>query len=759
MYIVQRNKQVKMKISKAAVVFCVCILSGKVSAQEAEKQLILKDAESKLPVSDALIKYNHGNSHTHSKTDGSFVFTLESLPDTLIISHKEYDELKWVVTNNKDQNQVIFLQPKPFQIPEIVISNSSFLSAITKVDLNKFPVSSAQELLRKVPGLFIAQHAGGGKAEQLFLRGFDADHGTDVSVNVDGMPVNIVSHAHGQGYSDLHFVIPETVNNIDFGKGAYYMDRGDFNTAGYVDFQTYNGLKKSMVKLEGGSFNSKRILGMFNILHDEGGRKNAYLAAEYNYTDGPFDVKQNFNRINLFGKYNQWLTDKDYFNLQFSTFNSSWNASGQIPERAVTEGIIDRWGSIDPTEGGKTSRTNVQMNFKHILSASEQIEAMAWYSKYNFNLYSDFTFFLKDPVYGDEIQQTDGRNIYGTEIKYLKNFALSSGSLNWTSGIGFRNDDINTLQLNHVYHRDLLLGKLSDVTGTETNLHAYTGLTWKTGKWTVNPALRLDHFIFNMHNLLDYEQLPSGQSKEATRLSPKLNISYAQSDRVLWYLKTGMGFHSNDMRVVVTNPDAQTLPYSIGGDLGVRLHPVKSLIITPTVWYMYLQQEFVYVGDDAVVEPSGKSQRFGADLGIRFQPIEHFYLNVDVNYSHARFIDEEKGQDYVPLAPVITSTGSVNWDFLKGFSLGIQYRYLGDRPAVEDNSIKTKAYFVTDLIFSYNRQKWGANLQVNNLLNVKWNEAQFATETRLKDEAAPVTDLTYTPGIPFGVRVGMYYKF
>ncbi|WP_261512802.1 TonB-dependent receptor [Chryseobacterium paludis] len=750
-----------MKVTKVMIVLLAMLVNVKVAAQEAgsQKQLLIKDFDDHFPISEALIAFDHGNNHTHSGADGSVKLNVASFPDTLLISHKGYDDVKWVISNDDEKNKVVFMQHKPFQISEVAINHSSFLSAITKVDLNKFPVNSAQDLLRKVPGLFIAQHAGGGKAEQLFLRGFDSDHGTDVSVNVDGMPVNMVSHAHGQGYSDLHFVIPETVNNIDFGKGAYYMDRGDFNTSGYVDFKTYDRLANSMIKLEGGSFNSKRILGMFNILNDAAGRKSAYLAAEYNYTDGPFDVKQNFNRVNIFGKYNQWLTDKDYFNIQFSTFNSSWNASGQIPERAVNEGIIGRWGSIDPTEGGSTSRTNLQMNYKHIISPSEQIDAMAWYSKYDFNLYSDFTFYLKDKDHGDEIQQTDGRNIYGSEIKYTKNFSLPNGTLDWISGVGFRNDDINTLQLNHVYHRDLLLDRLSNVNGTETNLHAYTGLVWKTGKWTINPGLRIDHFIFNMHNLLDPEQLPSGQSSEGTRLSPKLNFSYAASDNVMWFLKTGMGFHSNDMRVVIEQQGQKTLPYSVGGDFELRLHPFKSLIITPTVWYLFLQQEFVYVGDDAVVEPSGKSQRLGADLGIRFQPLENFYLNADVNYAHARFTEEEKGKDYVPLAPVITSTGSVNWDFLHGFSLGIQYRYLGARPAVEDNSIRTKAYFVNDLMLSYNQAKWGANIQVNNLFNVKWNEAQFATETQLKNETESTTDLTYTPGSPFGLKVGVYYKF
>lgn len=747
---------------KNTIVFLFLMISVASVAQKKESdiQTFLKDTDNKFPIGNVLIEYNHGNTHTHSEPDGSFKLHFQSFPDTLVISHEGYDQKEWIVNSTTDyEKKVIFLQRKPIEISEIIINHTSFLSDITKVDLNKFPVNSAQDLLRKVPGLFIAQHAGGGKAEQIFLRGFDADHGTDVSVNVDGMPVNIVSHAHGQGYSDLHFVIPETINNIDFGKGAYYADRGDFNTAGYVDFKTYGSLKNSMIKLEAGSFNTKRILGMFNIINDPDNKKNFYIATEYNYTDGPFDVKQNFNRVNIFGKYNQWITDNDYFNIQFSTFNSSWNASGQNPERAINEGIIDRWGSIDPTEGGSTSRSNVQMNFKHIISPSEHIEAMGWYSKYNFNLYSDFTFFLNDPIHGDEIQQKDGRNIYGGEFKHVKKFIFSDNSLELISGIGLRNDDIQTLQLNHVYHRDLLLDKKMDVTGVETNLHAYSELIWKTGKWTIAPALRLDHFIFNMHNLLDQEQLPTGQSSEATRLSPKLNLSYASSDKVVWLLKTGMGFHSNDMRVVIPQNGRNTLPYSIGADFGTRLHLLKSLIITPTVWYLFLQQEFVYVGDDAVVEPSGKSKRYGFDLGIRYQPWEKLYLNVDINYSHARLIEEPKGEDYIPLAPVITSTGSLNWDFLKGFSIGLQYRYLSERPAVEDNSLKTKPYFVNDLIFSYNRAKWGANFQINNLFNVKWNEAQFATETQLKNEAAPTTDITYTPGNPFGIKMGIFYKF
>ena len=213
-------------------------------------------------------------------------------------------------------------------LSKISIHNEDFRKHVLHVDLKNTPVNSAQDLLRKVPGLFIAQHAGGGKAEQIFLRGFDNDHGTDISVTADGIPVNMVSHAHGQGYADLHFLIPETIKDIDFGKGAYYADKGDFNTSGYVNFTTFDKLKNNLVKLEGGSFNSMRAVTMINLLNKDIEDKNFYVASEFNYSDGPFDIKQNFHRVNIMAKYSQWIDSKQYLSVLGSTFSSGWNASG-----------------------------------------------------------------------------------------------------------------------------------------------------------------------------------------------------------------------------------------------------------------------------------------------------------------------------------------------------------------------------------------------------------------------------------------------
>lgn len=661
------------------------------------------------------------------------------------------------IAQNIDKQDSTKIEKDTVHLSKIIINHADFRKQVMQVDLKMAPVNSAQDLLRKVPGLFIAQHAGGGKAEQIFLRGFDNDHGTDISVSTDGIPVNMVSHAHGQGYADLHFLIPETIKDIDFGKGAYYADKGDFNTSGYVNFTTFDRLENNLFKLEGGSFNTMRAVTMINLLNRDLKDKNFYVASEFNYSDGPFDVKQNFNRINILTKYSLWIDSKQYISVLGSTFSSGWNASGQIPERAVSQGIIDRWGSINPTEGGSTSRTNIALNYRNLINENEEFSSNLFYSRYKFNLFSDFTFFLNDPVYGDEIEQTDNRSIYGFDNKYTHRYDLENSKITWTSGAGLRLDDIKDLQLSHVYHRDLLLDRLSDVAATEINVHAYTTIDWRIGQWTINPAVRVDHFIFNLHDRLN--SLPAGQDASATRVSPKFNISYNQNSNLQWYLKSGMGFHSNDVRVVVEQNGKDILPYSVGSDLGVIIRPVKNMIVQPALWYMFLKQEFVYVGDEAVVEPSGKTRRLGADLSIRYQPLSWLYLDGDINYANARAIDEPKGENYIPLVPAFTSTGGIAVKLSSGFSANLRYRYMDSKPATEDNSLKTRNYFVNDLVLAYGKKSWEVNLQVLNLLDTKWNEAQFETETRLKNESTSVSDLCYTPGTPFSLKAGISYKF
>lgn len=332
------------------------------------------------PIENAYVFNVTSNAHTHSDLNGNFKVTNSKVGDTVQIGILGFQKQEMILSKDNFKSFTVLLETKIFQLEELVLRKEiNALQTISMIDLQVNPVNSSQEILRKVPGLIIGQHAGGGKAEQLFLRGFDIDHGTDITLSVDGMPINMVSHAHGQGYSDLHFMIPETIQKIDFGKGPYYANQGDFNTAGYVNFSTKKSIQKNTISLEVGQFNSLRTLGMFNLLENKK-NEDAYVAIEYITNDGPFESPQNFNRLNIFGKYNTFLNGKDRVTLTASHFTSSWNASGQIPEREVKNGNITRFGAIDDTEGGTTSRTNFNVQLQKTLSEASILKTNVFLS-------------------------------------------------------------------------------------------------------------------------------------------------------------------------------------------------------------------------------------------------------------------------------------------------------------------------------------------------------------------------------------------
>ena len=373
---------------------------------------------------NVLIQHIRLNKHSHSDWEGSFSLKQVQPGDSLRVNHLGYEE-KFLIIEPQKKDYLIKLSPAPLQLKQIEIRpQKNTLNEIAQIDIALNPVRSSQEILQKVPGLFIAQHAGGGKAEQIFLRGFDIDHGTDIQISADGLPVNMVSHAHGQGYADLHFLIPETIEKIDFGKGPYYTDKGNFSTAGYVDFQTFDKISESQLKLEVGRFDTRRMMAMFNLLPQQQ-NSHAYIASEYLTTAGPFESPQDFKRLNLFGKY---LTQIGNTQLKFqsSTFSSSWDASGQIPQRAIDSGEIGRFGAIDDTEGGYTSRHNVSLSLRSLQSPKQFLETQIWFSQYNFELYSNFTFFLNDPERGDQIRQKENRNLFGFNSNLHRFFELGS---------------------------------------------------------------------------------------------------------------------------------------------------------------------------------------------------------------------------------------------------------------------------------------------------------------------------------------------
>lgn len=703
-------------------------------------------------IENAYVYNETTKSHAHTNENGKFILDKTSNNDILTITALGFKKKTQVV--NGEEKKII-LYSSSFNIEEIVISKkNNAISQIMKLDLQNSPVNSSQEILRKVPGLFIGQHAGGGKAEQIFLRGFDIDHGTDIALSVDGMPVNMVSHAHGQGYADLHFVIPETLDKIDFGKGSYYADKGDFATAGYVAFKTKEKIDNNAISLEVGKFNTIRTLGMFNLL-PKNNNQSAFLVSEYITFDGPYVSSQNFRRLNLFGKYTNVLEDKSKFSVTASQFSSEWTASGQIPQRLVDAGIISRFGAVDDTEGGKTSRSNLNVEYYKPISENLFFKGNTYYNNYQFELYSNFTFFLNNPIDGDQIKQKENRTIYGFNGEFNKKIDNSKST--YQVGFGLRADETKDSELANTKNRITTINQLKLGNINQKNYFSYINTDIELGNFTINPAIRFDYFQFSYLDKL----APKFQinNEEKVKISPKLNFLFAPNNKVQFFVKSGLGFHSNDTRVIVSQTDKKTLPTSAGADLGTIFKPMNNLIINSALWFLHLDQEFVYVGDAGIVEPSGKTRRMGIDFGFRYQVSKFINLNSDINYTYARSTDEPEGQNYIPLAPDLTSTGGISVTNYKGFSSSLNYRYLKSRPANEDNSIVAKGYFVSDFNVNYQYKKMNYGIIIENLFNTKWNETQFATESQLQNETQAVEEIHFTPGTPFFIKGKITYSF
>ena len=732
-------------------------------SQQGTIQGYISDADSKTPLAGASINIS-GN-----KGDNSDMFGMFNIP---AVNPGQYE---MTVSHIGYKTEIILVEVKPalhstisvnlkranLDLAEVRVNSkkNSALNTISAVDIRLRPVNTSQDVLRIIPGLFIAQHAGGGKAEQIFLRGYDIDHGTDINVSVDGMPVNMVSHAHGQGYADLHFLIPETVEKVNFDKGPYQAGKGNLATAAFVEFNTKDFLDDNTIKLELGDFNSKRAVGLLKIFNKqtEKNRQQFYAASEYSATDGYFDSPQNFHRFNIMGKYNAWFGNQSQLTVLASAFDSKWDASGQVPDRAVKAGIITRFGSIDNSEGGNTNRTNVTIRYNKQWKNNWKTTDQLYFTNYHFNLYSNFTFFLEDRVNGDEINQRESRNIFGYTTAASKSYFLGNKKTAIEFGAGFRADNVKDIALAKAIKRVFLnYVQLGDV--KEANGFFYVNNDIElSDKLNLNVAARYDYFKFRYKDKLAGATAFSQQTRGV--VSPKINISYAPNQKIKFYLNNGIGFHSNDTRVILANNADDILPRVLGTDLGVIMKPNKNLIVKTALWHLYSEQEFVYVGDAGIVEPGGKTRRLGIDVSARYQFNKWLFSDIDINLTRARAIEEAKGENYVPLAPSFTSIGGLTARAPNGFSGSLRYRLIGKRPANEMNTAEAEGYFLLDMVLAYRIKKFELNVSVENMLNREWREAQFDTESRLKFETDPVSEIHYTPGTPQYVKAGMIFHF
>ncbi|HSP87106.1 MAG TPA: TonB-dependent receptor, partial [Ignavibacteriaceae bacterium] len=492
-----------------------------------------------------------------------------------------------------------------------------------------------------------------------------------------------------------------------------------------------------------GSFGTLRTLAMIN-LPLEIPNTSSYFTGEYVNTDGYFNKNLNFNRYNLFGKIITKLSDQSNLKFSVSSFSSDWDASGQIPVRAIKQGIINRFGSIDDTEGGRTSRYNFNLEYNTRISETSWLESQIYLFKYNFKLFSNFTFFLNDPINGDQIEQNDDRISFGYHGAYSFNNDLGSVKLKTTLGTSLRSDNMD-VQLWNTKIRERLSPKvIADINQKNFGLYLQEEL-FISSLISLEIGLRGDYFIFNVDDLLNRNN--SGKESQ-TILSPKANLVISPTNDVNFFINFGIGFHSNDARVVVTNPDQRTLPRANGYEIGSRIKLFNKLYFTTALWMLDLQNEFVFVGDEGTTEISGATRRAGIDFGLRSQIFSWLWADADINFSHGRFRNEPDGADNIPLAPDFTSTGGLTAKLNNKLETGLRYIHISDRPANETNSVTAQGATLFDLAASYQLGMFKLGFSIENIFDVEWNEAQFDTESRLQNEVEPVSELHFTPGFP-----------
>ena len=621
------------------------------------------------------------------------------------------------------------------------------------------PQGRPAQVLRLIPGFITVEHSGGaGKADQYFLRGFDADHGTDVAFFTDGMPINFRSHAHGQGYSDLNFIIPETIEGLDVSKGAYLPEIGDFDTAGAVNFRTREVVKEGIVQFAGGQFNTQRHLLMFSPTKK---KIRTLFAAEGYYTNGPFEHDNRYLRTNVLGKMTLNPTSRSELSFTGTFQKAQWNASGEIPLRAVTEGLIDRFGAIDQSEGGKTMRSTARLKYHHDTTSDGQFFANAYGQYYRFDLYTNFTFFLNDPVNGDGIQQSDRRVMYGGDTGWRQSFDLFGIPSAVTAGVQARVDNAHVRLGTQVKRNPL--GTITDSDVLEASYAPYLKTELQPAHWIrVSGGVRSEVFTFDVRNRCpDCADQPTGRTSAGLVL-PKANLILGPWLRTELFVNYGEGYHSNDARSAVT-PGSSPLARAQTYEIGVRSKPwgPEALELIATLWAIDLQSELVFVGDNGTTDIRGPTRRRGVEVAARGKIIGPLYVNGSVTWAKAEF----RNGDAIPNAPELTAYGAAILRYPEGLTTQLQATYFGVRPLTEDRSFTSSSWVVVDLTSRYTlpvklpHGRLETFVFIQNLLNTNWEQATFAFQSRLRSEAAGVTDIHFVPGNPRNVLAGLAWYF
>jgi hypothetical protein len=670
------------------------------------------------------------------------------------------------------------------------VSNMNAASAgdVSQEQMMSQPLLRPAAILENVPGLIVTQHSGEGKANQYFLRAFNLDHGTDLASEVDDMPVNMPTHAHGQGYSDLNFLIPELAADLHYKKGPYYADEGDFATAGTVRVGLVNQAPTS-VTLSYGEAGYRRalLIGSTSV-----GGGTMLGAGEVYHNDGPFEVPDDYNRVNAVLRYHSG-TDSDYWTLTGMAYSGKWSSTDQVPQRAIEERIIDRFGSLAPSDGGVSSRSSLSLSrVKHTDSAQDQISA--YVIRYKLDLWSTFTYYLKDPVLGDQVLQHDDRVVYGLKGSKTWYSELAGRAMSNVIGLQLRVDDIRDVGIFPTYQRQII-GTTQNAAVLESNagVYAENSLQWRPDIRSVI-GLRQDAFDFdvkdkmlNANGSCNLNSDPLGcvtGTKRAAILSPKLGLVLGPWAKSTYFINIADGYHSNDARGITrsgANPDVAAvtpLTRATSAEIGLSSTLIPNWETSLDIFELKLKSELVFDGDAGVTAPSGASTRTGVEWGNTYRVNRWLSAELNAAFTKARFDHNAPADDlgcadaarsnpctqpigivgrYVPNSPTNVIDAGLTAGSGAGWFAALRARHFGESPLVEDNTARSPPYTTVDGQIGYRGTKWHAALDVFNVFDIRWNDIEYYYVSRLANEAAPQPDYVVHPGVPRTMRLHFQY--
>ena len=624
-------------------------------------------------------------------------------------------------------------------------------------DLRTRPILRAGELLETVPGMILTQHSGGGKSNQMFVRGFNLDHGTDFSTKLEGMPINLPTHAHGHGYTDLNFLIPEFVDHVEYSLGNFYAEIGDFGSAGGADFRLRRSLAEPILLAGFGDHGFRRVVAGAST--DVGAGGTLLAGGEFQGNDGPWELPEDLQKISGILRYTREGAPST-FSLLALGYDNEWNATDQIPTRAVENGTVGRFGNVDESLGGASSRYSAIASWNRATtSSSHRIDVYGAY--YELDLFSNFTYLLDDPADGDQFRQQDhGRTILGANLAHLQPLGLGGLEHRLTAGAQVRGD-MGELTLSRTSEREFVSTVRNDVF-TQWSGGAYAELmTPWSDVFRTTLGVRADAFMFEVTSDLAAN---TGTSDDQM-VSPKLSLAFGPFSGTEIYMSGGLGFHSNDARGTVTTIDpasgdpadpVDALVRSRGGELGLRSQPVAGLNSTLALWALELDSELLFVGDAGTTQPTGGSRRVGVTLANFYRLTEAWTADLDVSFTKARLLDVPLGEDRIPGAIEQVVAAGLGYEPQDGLFGTIRLRHFGEYPLIEDNSMRSETSSLVNLSAGYKLGNARLTVQLLNVLDEEDSDVQYFYTSRLPGEPPEgVDDVHFHPAEPRELRVSL----